>query len=310
MRILVFGAGVLGCNLAHSFFKAGKDVTLLARGEWGEAITTKGLTIVNKVPYYKTNDKINVIESLKPEDRYDIIFVVARFSQLKDIIPILNENKSKNIVLVGNNTSATEHAAALRNKDVLFAFSSSAGHRENERVISVTLNKMTIGSVDGSTDYEPMIKDVFSEMKYKLIYCNDMDNWLKSHAAFILPICFACYYTDGNLKKIKKDEVFLNKVIDATIEVYDTLKATNHRILPKGDYEYVTERKKYMKFLKLSFATFLGKIMASDHAMNAVDEMTALNNDFIKLIDASGFKTPVYRELATYINNQSRDVRY
>ena len=36
MKILVFGAGVLGCNLARNFFRAGKDVTLLARGAWGE----------------------------------------------------------------------------------------------------------------------------------------------------------------------------------------------------------------------------------------------------------------------------------
>ncbi len=32
MKILVFGAGVLGCNLAKGLFNAGKDVTLLARG--------------------------------------------------------------------------------------------------------------------------------------------------------------------------------------------------------------------------------------------------------------------------------------
>ena len=34
MKILVFGAGVLGCNLARNLFRAGKDVTLLARGNW------------------------------------------------------------------------------------------------------------------------------------------------------------------------------------------------------------------------------------------------------------------------------------
>lgn len=37
MKILVFGAGVLGCNLARNFFRAGKDVTLLARGAWVRA---------------------------------------------------------------------------------------------------------------------------------------------------------------------------------------------------------------------------------------------------------------------------------
>ena len=36
MKILVFGAGVLGCNLARNFFRAGKDVKLLARGSWAE----------------------------------------------------------------------------------------------------------------------------------------------------------------------------------------------------------------------------------------------------------------------------------
>ena len=37
MKILVFGAGVLGCNLARNLFRAGRDVTLLARGSWASA---------------------------------------------------------------------------------------------------------------------------------------------------------------------------------------------------------------------------------------------------------------------------------
>ena len=49
MRILVYGAGVLGCTLARDFFKVGKDVTLLARGKWAETIKTNGLCIKNYV---------------------------------------------------------------------------------------------------------------------------------------------------------------------------------------------------------------------------------------------------------------------
>lgn len=42
MKILVFGAGVLGCNLANNLFRAGKDVTLLARGSWGRSSKRTG----------------------------------------------------------------------------------------------------------------------------------------------------------------------------------------------------------------------------------------------------------------------------
>ena len=48
MRILVFGAGVLGCNLARNLFRAGKDVTLLARGNQAEEIKKNGLRIKDK----------------------------------------------------------------------------------------------------------------------------------------------------------------------------------------------------------------------------------------------------------------------
>ena len=45
MKILVYGAGVLGCNLARDLFHAGKDVTLLARENWAEKIRKNGLRI-------------------------------------------------------------------------------------------------------------------------------------------------------------------------------------------------------------------------------------------------------------------------
>ena len=48
MKILVYGAGVLGCNLARNLLRAGKDVTLLARGNWAAEIRRNGLRIKDK----------------------------------------------------------------------------------------------------------------------------------------------------------------------------------------------------------------------------------------------------------------------
>lgn len=86
MKILVFGAGVLGCNLARNFFRAGKDVTLLARGAWGESIQKNGLRIKDKFSPRMSVSRIPVVTELKAEGKYDVIFVVLRYTQLDAIL--------------------------------------------------------------------------------------------------------------------------------------------------------------------------------------------------------------------------------
>ena len=86
MKILVFGAGVLGCNLARNFFRAGKDITLLARGAWGESIQKNGLRIKDKFSPRMSVSRIPVVTELKAEDKYDVIFVVLRYTQFDAIL--------------------------------------------------------------------------------------------------------------------------------------------------------------------------------------------------------------------------------
>lgn len=74
MKILVFGAGVLGCNLARNLFRAGKDVTLLARGNRANEIKSGGLKIKDKFSPRVSVSRIPVATELKPEDSYDVIF--------------------------------------------------------------------------------------------------------------------------------------------------------------------------------------------------------------------------------------------
>ena len=44
MKILVYSAGVLGCDLSKSLLHVGKDVTLPVRGKWAEEIEKNGRT--------------------------------------------------------------------------------------------------------------------------------------------------------------------------------------------------------------------------------------------------------------------------
>ena len=299
MKILVFGAGVLGCNLANDLFRAGKETTLLARGQWAEELQKNGLRIKDKFSPRLRVSRIPVVTQLAPEDRYDVIFAVVRYTQLESMIEILRANATKNIVFVGNDVRAAEVAALLPEKNVMFAFVSAAGHRERDRVVSVDLRKITIGQLRGAPSNEALIGQIFAGTKYKIAYESNMEDYLLCHAAFVLPAAFACYKSDGDLKRLKGDTAYLNRLIDANIEGYRAIRNAGHAILPKGDadFESAAYRKTCLRFFKLICATSLGKICVSDHAMNAVEEMSALNRDLKRFFDENGAAYPVWQAL-------------
>ena len=293
MKILVYGAGVLGCNLARNLFRAGKDVTLLARGNWAEEIRKNGLRIKDKFSLRTSVSCIPVVTTLAPDAQYDVIFVVLRYTQLGSALDTLQTNRTKNIVFVGNNVRARALAAALPEKNVLFAFALSAGHREADRVVSIDLKKITIGQLSDAVSNAGLIEEIFGGTKYRVVYEPNMEDYLLCHAAF------ACYKTDGDLKKLRGNTTYLNRLIDANIEGYRAIRNAGHEILPKADAGFESEkyRKTCLLFFKLMCATSLGKLCASDHAMNAIDEMNALNRDIKKFFDENGAAYPVWQAL-------------
>lgn len=299
MRILIYGAGVLGGNLANNLFRAGRDVTLLARGPWGDTIRDKGLIVRNTFRPRTMVSRLPVIAALQPEDVYDVIFVVVRYTQLDSVMEVLRANHSRNIVLVGNNVRARHYAGLLQDKNVLFAFGMSAGHREADRIVGVDLRKMVIGQLSDAPSNEALIPQIFDGTGYKVTYEPNMEDYLLCHAAYVVPIAYACYYVDGDLKRLRGNKEYLNQLIDANIEGYRALEQAGHQIRPEADQNYTSasyRRFNYI-FFRLMCATPLGKICASDHAMNAVEEMCALNRDLKTVFDAAGAEYPVWRRI-------------
>lgn len=303
MKILIVGAGVLGCNMAHNFYIAGKEVTLLARGKWGASIKENGLVIKNKFSLRHSCDHVTVIDKLSNEDEYDVIFICLRYTQLDSVLETIRDNGTKNIVFIGNNMDAEGFASKLYGKNVMFGFVSSAGHRESDRVVSIDMKKITIGDLKTSESHENLVKSIFEGTKYRVVYESNMGDYLISHGAFIVPAALACYYTGGNLKKIKNDKALIHKVMDANAECYQAVETLGHELLPKGEDQYRTEkyRKMTYRFYKLMFSTFLGKVCISDHAMNAGEEMNGLAGELEKMLQKAGVKADNFLELKKYL---------
>ena len=295
MRILIIGAGVLGSNLAHSI-KKGNDITILARNKTYENLKNNGLIIKHKLGK-KSVDHFNVIDKLEENDIYDVIFVVSRFSSLDSIVKIIEKNKSKNIVFVGNNMNAEKYMN-IKDKNILFAFFMAAGKKYDGYINSICLNKIEIGRTDGKDISNEFIKSIFKETKIKLTIENKMNDYLKTHACAVLPLVFASYKVDGNLKLLKKDKEYSLLIMDAIIEGYDVLKKLGYEILPKGEYENCVNKKEKCAFIyRFMFSNFIGKMCISDHAMSAREEFILLDNEFEKLKKKSKLETKVYDKL-------------
>ena len=295
MRILIIGAGVLGSNLAHSI-KKGNDVTILARNKTYENLKSNGLIIKHKFGK-KTVDHFNVIDKLDENDIYDCIFIVSRFSSLDSIVKIIEKNKSKNIVFVGNNMNAEKYMN-IKDKNILFAFFMAAGKKYDGYIDSICLNKIEIGRTDGKDISNEFIKSIFKETKIKVTIENKMNDYLKTHACAVLPLVFASYKVDGNLKLLKKDKEYSLLIMDAIIEGYDVLKKLGYEILPKGEYENCVNKKEKCAFIyRFMFSNFIGKMCISDHAMSAREEFIHLDNEFEKLKKKSKLETKVYDKL-------------
>ena len=295
MRILIIGAGVLGSNLAHSIKKC-NDVTILARNKTYENLKNNGLIIKHKLGK-KSVDHFNVIDKLEENDIYDVTFVVSRFSSLDSIVKIIEKNKSKNIVFVGNNMNAEKYMN-IKDKNILFAFFMAAGKKYDGYINSICLNKIEIGRTDGKDISNEFIKSIFKETKIKLTIENKMNDYLKTHACAVLPLVFASYKVDGNLKLLKKDKEYSLLIMDAIIEGYDVLKKLGYEILPKGEYENCVNKKEKCAFIyRFMFSNFIGKMCISDHAMSAREEFILLDNEFEKLKKKSKLETKVYDKL-------------
>ena len=100
MRILIYGAGVIGSLYAALFANAGFDASLYARGKRLEALQNKGLLYLKNDQVRKAD--VSVLSKLEDNDLYDFIFLTVRENQLLEALHELKTNQSPCIVTMVN----------------------------------------------------------------------------------------------------------------------------------------------------------------------------------------------------------------
>ena len=317
MKVLVYGAGALGCLLAHQLAGAsGLEVALLARGTWADALKRDGLTIRHYGRHRTTMDRIRIVRELSSADDYGFMFVVLQSQQLPDVPPILANSSCRRIVFVGNNANAVDtesrlfdltRKASASAKEVAFAFQATGGNRNFDRTCVTAVYArlgITLGGAEKplSPDFTSTLEETLSAAGFTMTRENRMDAWLKCHLAFVLPMAFVSYACGCNPRRAKLRN--FTRALDACNETFHMLTVHGIPILPEGDED--DARPSWRRTLMetafwLLAKTRLGDLAVTDHCRHAVSEMHALTTEFER------FLTPdIARDMPTWATLRTR----
>ena len=98
MKYLVIGVGGTGGGIGGYMSKAGKDVTLIARGKHLQAMKDNGLSFTTPEGDWNTKVKASTMDDYN--ETPDVIFVCVKGYSIDDIIPFIGRVAGENTVVI------------------------------------------------------------------------------------------------------------------------------------------------------------------------------------------------------------------
>ena len=235
-RILVIGAGVNGSVCAAALRRAAFDVTVLARGKRLEELTASGIEIEDPLKGTRTVTQVPVVDRLASEDIYEYVLVVVRKNQVRDLLPILAQNRSPSVVFMVNTASGPdEWIAALGARRVMLGFVFAGGRREDSliRAIRSRWGHAPFGEVNGAiTGRLTKLLSILNRAGLKAKATADMPDWLVTHAAMVAPVGMLILRHRCDTYALARSKEAMKILVNALRETLAVLRATDHRIVP------------------------------------------------------------------------------
>jgi 2-dehydropantoate 2-reductase len=290
-KILVFGAGVIGSLYAAKFALSGQNVTVLARNKRLQELEFKGL-LISENGKNTISANVKIISELKADDVYDYIFVILRKDQVRDALPVLSKNRSKNFVFMVNTPNGySEWTERIGIERIIPAFPGAGGKIQNG-IVNYTLTSRfiqptTIGEISGNMSVRLLeLKKMLQKAGFPTSISKNMDSWQKSHVAMVCSLAYGIYFDGGNNYTFSKNKVAINQMNKSLKETFWFLKHSGIGIEPaKLNFFRILPISIMNLIIPIVFNTKWAETVISNHALSARQELEMLYNDFINLAE-------------------------
>ena len=290
MRILIYGAGVIGCLYAALLAEAGMDTAVYARGQRLVMLREHGL-LYAKGKQARQAD-VHIIDHVAPDDIYDFVFLTVKENQVHTALRELRENQSPTIVTMVNTLEPYSAWEALCGEGRLLPAFPGAGGSFEGNVLHASLTPWivqptTFGEIDGrQTERTRRLAALFRKAHIPYQKVADMHAWQLSHLAMVVPIADA-YYKAAVPEKAGEDKQLMRQTAQRMQQNFRQLKHSGVKLSPKKMHLFRLLPKGLLSFgLGLVFRSRFGHIFMYQHSMNAPDEMRRLHEQFYRYLAA------------------------
>jgi ketopantoate reductase len=312
VKILVFGAGVIGVAYAWQLSLAGHDVALLVRPGRRRELESEGILIscldvrrsslfigrgakhINAV-YHPT-----LVESFSPDDHYELILVCVRRNQLGDALPTLagNAGEATILFLQNNWTGVTEIEPFLTASRYLLGFPSVGGARDQRGVKCVLLADTRLGEVDGQVT--PRLKRIAGAIRkagFKPKMSRQIIPWLQIHCAGVAALT-GCYYKAGSYEALAQSSSLIREMILALRESLEVCRA---RGINSKNRSYGLPLFILVPLTKRLFRSEVGRLGTEGHMGHATDEVQFIYFEVLAEGERLGVDMPYLKGFSKYV---------
>ncbi len=311
MKVLVFGAGPLGSLMAARLHDAGHDVTVLARNQRLADIREHGIVIREDGSEKSEVARVKSVETLGPDDEYDLVMIVMRKNQVDEIVETLAANRRVPTFLFMTNCAEGpgRYMDAIGSERVMLGFPLPGGHREGHVVEVVPVNEqhvwtIPVGEADGRiTERTRLVARTLGSMRgYKVQIRRDMDAWLRHHVALLMPaFAPALYAAEISMKRMGRTRDLNVLAVRGMKEAIRGLKKAGVPISP-GAFKIV------FLFPEPLLVHLVSRMMKAEknrasiegHPKNAREELRYLTEELLRFLKRKGISTPVCDSLFAY----------
>ncbi len=306
MKILVYGAGVIGSIYAAKLFAAGNNVTLLARGKRYEDLKKNGVIIKEVITGKQIISNLPLTQQLTLSDYYDLIIVTVRLDQIGDALPDLKQNAACTTMMfmLNNPDDKSQLVNEFPQKNILLGFPGVGGTYQENRIdyAQIKQQETTIGNIDGKiTNETNEIKQLFENAGFKTEISTNMQAWLKTHAVFVSCVSAAIAKENGDSIQLGKNKSSVRIMAQSIREGFSACKNLGMPIKPTNLKTIFLVMPQWFCVLywKKAMQGKIGTLSIAPHANAAKGEMQLLAKKVLGIVHSSSVSTPTLDRLLT-----------